>query len=122
MPGEEMTPEELEAVVREMEERALDERIVAALESRPDPEISIPADFAARVAEKVPAKRVIPVSTTHYGQKAMWGTLVLLFVGLVVTAANGFGRSTVGSVIEWLLCAQFLALVVWLGVRRWSVD
>jgi len=50
MHGEEMSPEEVEALAREMEERALDERIVAALEGTPDVSYSIPADFAERVA------------------------------------------------------------------------
>ncbi|WP_260705332.1 1-phosphofructokinase family hexose kinase [Edaphobacter flagellatus] len=121
MPGEEITPEELEALAREMEERALDERIVVALESAPD--LSISADFAARVAEKVPVKRVPTVAATHYGLKVMWAALAALLVVLaVLAAAHGSERSVVGEVIEWVLVAQFLSLAIWLGLHRRSVD
>jgi hypothetical protein len=118
MSGEEMTPEEFEAFAREMEERTLDARIVAELERVPDASVVIPADFAARVAAKVPAKPEVAVAPTYYGRKVMWCCFAVLLVVLAVLAARGMGRSAYGTAIEWILCAQFLAIAVWLATRR----
>ena len=120
MRGEEMSPGELEALTREMEERAFDERIVAELERAPDLSSEIPVDFAERVATNVRGRRpVAVVARTHYGRSVMWACLALLLVALVVGAARGAGSSTVMAAVEWTLFAQFLAIAVWLGVRRW---
>jgi hypothetical protein len=121
MPGEELNPNSVDDLAREME-RALDERVVSSLESLPDLSASIPADFAARVAAKVPARQPVPVLTTHYGRTVMWCCLAVLFVALVVVAAKGLGHSAIGTAVELTLYAQFLAIVVWLGVRRWRAN
>jgi hypothetical protein len=128
MPGEEMTPEELEALAREMEDRAFDARIIAELERVPDLSSAVPVDFAARVAAQVPARRAVmvppsaPDHETHYGRTAMWVCVAVLFAVLIGAAAKGLGHSTIGTVIEWTLYAQFLGIVIWLGRRRWSVS
>jgi hypothetical protein len=122
MLGEEMNPEEIESLAREMEERALDERVVAELERAPDLSDSIPTDFAMRVAAKVPASRPVTVAETHYGWTVMWCSLAVLFVVLVVAAVRGLERSAIGTAIEWTLCAQFLAIAIWLAMRRWSAN
>jgi hypothetical protein len=128
MPGEEMTPEELEALAREMEDRAFDARVIAELERAPDVSGLIPADFAARVAAKVPARRAVlgvpsvSIRQTHYGWKAMWVCLAVLCVALIVLAAKGLGHTAIGTAVEWTLYAQFLAIVIWLGARRWSAN
>ena len=122
MHGEEMSAGEVEALAREMEERALDERIVAALEGTPDVSYSIPADFAERVAARVPARRPVMVRETHYGWTIMWCSLIVLFVVLVIVAVQGAGRSAIGTAVEWSLCAQFLGIAIWLAMRRWSAN
>ena len=123
MRGEEMSPEEMKALAREMEERAFEEHIVAALEQAPDLSGSIPADFAARVAAAVPARRpVVAVRVTQYGRKAMWCSLAVLLVMLVVVALHGAERSTIGTVVEWTLYAQFLAIAIWLAMRQWRAN
>jgi hypothetical protein len=122
MRGEEMSPEEMEALAREMEERALDKRIVAALERAPDLSGSIPADFAERVAAKAPARRPVVVRATQYGRKVMWCSLAVLFVVLVVLALRGAERSTIETTVEWTLYAQFVAIATWLAVRRWRAN
>jgi hypothetical protein len=99
-------------------ERELDVRIVEQLERQPDLSTSIPADFAARVAAKVPAGRPVSVRTTHYGRTLMMLGLVVLFVGLLVLAVRGSAGSTIGMTLEWTLCIQFLAFAIWIGVRR----
>ncbi|HEY2038022.1 MAG TPA: hypothetical protein VGG95_00020 [Edaphobacter sp.] len=99
-------------------ERELDDRIVEQLERLPDVSAAIPADFAARVAAKVPARRPVSIRTTHYGRTLMMLSLVVLFVALVVLAVRGSGGSTIGVALEWTLCIQFLAFAVWMGVQH----
>jgi cytochrome oxidase assembly protein ShyY1 len=122
MRGEEMSAEDMEALAREIGERALDERIVAALEQAPDMSGSIRADFAERVAARVPARRPIAVRETHYGGTMMWCSLAVLFVVLVIVAVQGAGRSVIGTAVEWSLCAQFLGIAIWLAMGRWRAN
>jgi len=115
MSGDEMR---LEASAREA--RELDDRIQRELERAPEISEMIPADFAARVAAKVPGRREIPeIRSTNYGRMFTWVGLVVLLAALVVLAAQGFVRSVLGLAIEWTLFVQFLAIAVWLGARRW---
>jgi hypothetical protein len=96
----------------------LDQRIVRALETVPGP--VVPADFAARVASQLPASRPVSLTPTHYGYTAtLIGTLVTLGA-LLVLAAHTTGRAAFG-LPESLLFAQFIALAVWLSVRRHSL-
>ncbi len=103
---------------RMLEEKLLDECVVRALESAPDVTEIIPADFAARVAMRVPARRPVTVTPTHYGRKAMIFCGVLLLVLLVAMSAKGAERSTFSWVLEWCLYAQFVAVAIWFGTRR----
>ncbi|HTH52615.1 MAG TPA: hypothetical protein VL495_01610 [Edaphobacter sp.] len=98
--------------------RELDARIVEELERLPDLSAAIPADFAARVAAKVPARRSVAVRTTHYGRTLMMLSLVVLFVALVALAMRGAAGSAIGTALEWTLCIQFLAFAVWMGVQH----
>lgn len=114
MHGEPMSEE------RMLQEKLLDERVVRVLERTPDVSEVIPADFAARVAKRVPARRPVAVTPTYYGRKAMIFCGVALFVVLVALATRGVERSTIGLVLEWSLFAQFVTLAIWLGTRRWG--
>jgi hypothetical protein len=105
----------------EMDVRALDERVVRALERVPDAAVSIPADFAARVAAKVPASRPVSLTPRHNGRTVMVVSVVGLLVMLLGLAHVGAERSVYGRAVEWLLYAQFLALAVWLGTRSWGL-
>lgn len=108
---------------REPEMEVLDRQIQQALEHVPDLSAVIAADFAARVAAKVPAKPVAPaITVTHYGSRLMWAALVVLSILLIVLARPTFVHSTAGIAIEWTLCVQFLAIVIWLGTRRWKIN
>jgi hypothetical protein len=119
MSGDEMSPEWIsEDRTREMEQRALDARIVRELERVPALSLSIPADFAARVAAKVPERKAEVVPVTHYGRTLIGVSLVVLLVALVVLAARGFVSSPIGLVVQWSLCTQFLVLAVWMGTQR----
>jgi hypothetical protein len=108
-----------EQELRELEERALDRRVVAALEGVPDLSASIPADFAARVAAKVPAKRPAVVRSTNYGMRAMWAGLAVLLVAIVLFSSRATGQSAMMLLVEGLLLVQFVAIVAWLSVRTW---
>lgn len=112
---ERLTEEEL----RELEERALDRRIVATLEGVPDLSASIPADFAARVAARVPAKRPVVVRSTNYGRRAMWLGLAVLLAVMVLFSSRAVKQSEVIVTVEGLLVVQFAAIVAWLSIRRW---
>jgi hypothetical protein len=119
MRGEEMKEKSVE-LAQEMEERALDMRVISSLEARPDLSDSIPADFAARVAAHVPARRatVAAAVPSHVGRVVMWVCLVVLLVALLFVG-RGSKESVVSTALDWILFAQFLGLAVWLGVRQW---
>jgi hypothetical protein len=93
----------------------LDQRIVRALETAPEPDI--PADFAAGVAGKLPARRPASLTPTHYGQSATLAGMLVTLATLLILALKPTGHATFG-LLESLLSAQFIALAVWLSVWR----
>ncbi len=104
-----------------MDARMLDACIVRALERSPDPSAFIPENFAARMAGRIPVRRAISLRPTHYGRNAMFLSMVALLVVLVVVALGGRDNSALGIVLDWCLCAQLIALAMWLSVRRWGL-
>jgi len=99
---------------------ALEERMVRALERVP--EVTIPADFAARVAGRLPVRRAIAVTPARYGLLAMRICMALLVLALVVVAMHSGARSVFGIVLEWVLCAELVALAMWMsGARNFFV-
>lgn len=102
---------------REMEERALEAKIVRELERVLEISTIVPEDFAVHVAAKVPARRIGTGTPTHYGRAIMRGSLVVLLIAMLVLAGWGFGGSKIGRMVEWTLCVQFLAIAVWMGSR-----
>ncbi len=105
----------------QMDMRALDERIVRALEMCPDSVSFIPDDFAVRMAAQIPARRAVSLTQTHYGRNVMLISMAVLLVVLLFLARGGPDHSALGIVLEWCLCAQLIALAVWLSVRRWEL-
>jgi hypothetical protein len=94
----------------------MEQRLIRALETRPA--VQIPADFAARVASQLPERRPIALTPTHYGHKAMMICMVVLGIALLATfALHGITVPPAVQVTGWILYAQFLALVVWFGMR-----
>ena len=96
----------------------LDRRVLRALEG--EPSIEIPADFAARVARKLPARRPVSLTPTHYGQNAVFLGMILTLVVLIALTLHN-GRHATFGLAESLLRTQFIMLTVWLSVRRHSV-
>lgn len=96
----------------------LDRRILRALETAPN--IEIPVDFAARVAGKLPARRPVSLTPTHYGQSAVFLGMVLTLVVLIALTVHN-GRHATFGLTESLILAQFILLTVWLSIRRYSV-
>jgi hypothetical protein len=90
---------------------ALEMRVVRALETRP--EVSLPTDFAVRVASRVPARREVAVPPARYGMIAVQVAMAVLVVALVVLGVRSTGHGTVGMAVEWILCGQLVALALW---------
>jgi len=107
--GDEMTAEERALV-------EMDARLVRALEARPA--VEIPAGFAARVAGQLPERRSVSLTPTYYGRNVMVACMVVLGVALLGLALDRTGGTTLGVALEWFVCAQFVALAMWLGVWR----
>jgi hypothetical protein len=103
---------EIDAIAR------LDERIVRALEKAPAPRI--PVDFAARVVNALPAKRPVSLTPTYFGHYAMLISMVVLLGALLFLSPHTSGGSVLGLTLQWMLCAQFIGLAVWLSVRRYN--
>jgi hypothetical protein len=97
---------------------SLDARIILALESAPRPEI--PAGFAARVARQLPARPMVVLAPGRYGPRAALACLLVLMVLMLALAHKATGSSLYWSSLEWIFCAQFAALAVWLVVRGYS--
>jgi len=97
-------------------EQELDQRIVRAIDTAP--EIRIPADFAARVAARLPARRPVSLTPTRYGWRATLIGLMVTLVALVFLATRGHAAF---GLLESLLFAQFIALAVWFAVWRHSL-
>jgi ABC-type transport system involved in cytochrome c biogenesis permease subunit len=96
----------------------LDLRVLRALEATPG--IEIPADFAARVARQLPARRPVSLTPTHYGRNAVFLGMILTLVVLIALSLSD-GRHATFGLAESLLLTQFIVLTVWLSVRRYSV-
>jgi hypothetical protein len=94
---------------------SLDARILFALKTAPRPQI--PAGFAARVARQLPPRPAVVLTPERYGRLAAAGCLVVLLALMLVFAHRATGTSLYWSAIEWIFCAQFVLLAVWLGVR-----
>lgn len=123
MHGESMNPDEAinpeEALLE-----AMDAKIVQALEQQP--EVAIPAGFAARVASQVPAarpasRRAVLLPPTHYAKWTMAASLIVLAVILAALLANHFGHTPIGMTMEWIIFSEFLTLAAWLGLRRVNI-
>jgi hypothetical protein len=96
----------------------LDRRIVRVLETAP--ELEVPADFAARVASQLPARRPVSLTPTHYGKNAMLVGLAVTLAALVALSLHSTGHAAFG-LLESLLLAQFIALAVWFTVWRYGL-
>jgi hypothetical protein len=96
----------------------LDQRIIHALETVP--ELQIPADFAARVAARLPARRPVSLTQTHYGYTAMLLGVLATFAAMLALALHTARHATFG-LPESLLLTQFIVFAIWLSVRRPSL-
>jgi hypothetical protein len=96
----------------------LDKRIVRVLETVPSPRI--PADFAALVASRLPVRRPVSLTATHYGQSAMLLGIVATLTVLVVLALHTTGHASFG-LLELFLLAEFIGLTVWFSVSRYGL-
>ena len=96
------------------------QRITAALETAP--EVQVPADFAARVAARVPQvkrRRLVVPSLTpaRYGRFATLVAMLVLLAAVLVFAPHTRG-SILWTVLEAVLVMELGALVLWFGWLR----
>ena len=96
--------------------QSLDARILRALETAP--RVEVPSDFAARVARQLPPRPAAVLSPARYGYRAAGACLVVLLVLMFAFAHRATGTSLYWTSIEWIFCAQFVFLAVWLAVRN----
>jgi hypothetical protein len=94
-------------------EELMDARLTRALERKPA--VDVPADFAVRVAQQVPLRGAVRLPTARYGPTAMRVGMAVLVVVLVAVATRSSGQTVLGVMLEWILCAELVALAVWLG-------
>jgi hypothetical protein len=95
---------------------ALDARILRVLETAP--RLEIPADFAARVARRLPPLPAPILSPARYGYRAGVVCLIVLLALILAFARRGTGTSVFWLSLESLFCAQFALVAVWLAVRN----
>ena len=101
------------------ESKLLDARITLALETPPRPEI--PPGFAARVAAQMPPLTPVTLTPRGYGRNAALISLAVL-LALIFVFAHRAGASPLWTSMEWVFCAQFALVAVWLAVRQGSSD
>jgi hypothetical protein len=111
---DEWMSDELEA--KAAMEAALDARLVRALEARP--EVVIREDFAARGASQVAPRKAVALTPRHYGRNMIFVCVVVLAIAMVGISAAGVYGTPLMKIVDWVLCAQFIGLVAWLGVRQ----
>jgi hypothetical protein len=96
----------------------LERRILLALETAPQPEI--PADFATRVARRLPPRPVVVLTPKRNGQRAAVACLIVLLGLMLAFAHRATGASLYWFSLESIFCAQFALLAVWLVARRYT--
>jgi hypothetical protein len=114
-----INPEDHTRIARDTADRALDARIVRALEEFP--RVQIPTDFAARVASRIPAHtarlRSARIQSRRFGYTIAAACLIVLAVAMLAVAPRA-SHNTFWIVMECTLCAQFCLLAAWLGMPR----
>jgi hypothetical protein len=104
---------------RELADRAMDMRIVRALEQAP--QVRISEDFAARVVARVPANTVrLRAARVHVGRVGFSVAAVCLIV--LAIAMFAFAPRTTHNTfyiaLEWTLAGQFCLIAAWLARPR----
>ena len=110
-----MTPE------RDLQ-RVEEDRITHVLEEAPA--VTVPADFAARVMQRlpepkvvrVPARRGLFVRRTHYGRNAMLAGAAVLCCLLVVAAIASNHGGVAWQATEWVALTQLAGIALWCGL------
>ncbi|MGH9587216.1 MAG: hypothetical protein ACRD3F_09715 [Acidobacteriaceae bacterium] len=91
----------------------LDATVVLALEGKP--EIQVPADFAARVSQRLPAKRAAT-------RRAGWGLMTAILLVATGLAAMAFAKPVavntwIGIAFMALVVSEIAGIALWLGGR-----
>jgi hypothetical protein len=105
--------------MREDETLRLEARITAALEQAP--RVVAPEDFAARVAARVPVRSTLSAPAlqgARFGWAAAVVSLVVLLAAMLWLAPRATPHAVYWIALEWLMCAQFCAVAIWVGGWR----
>lgn len=92
----------------------IDGKLVRALETAPA--VTVPEDFARRVASSLPSLRPMPSAGPRVADRVAWAVLAVLLVAIVALAPSASGRGTV----RWLelgFGVEFATLLAWLCLR-----
>jgi hypothetical protein len=102
-----------------LDAQLIEKRITLALETAPRPEI--PQDFATRVAAQMPPLTPVSLTPRGYGRNAAMICMGVL-LALILVIAHRAGASPLWTWMEWIFCAQFALVAVWLAVRHTHPD
>ena len=102
--------------MKSSDRQSLEARITLALQTTP--EISIPSDFAARVASQLPPLATASIRPRRYGRGVAMVCMGLLLALILVVARYATGTSLLWNSIEWIFCIQFALVAVWLTIRQ----
>ena len=98
----------------------LDRQLTAALEALP--EVSVGDDFVARLMLRLPPRKVwthsLPARASIGRRVALLAAAVLLLAMLGFAAPNHDSTQMSRTVAEGIVIAEFVALTVWLSLRR----
>ncbi len=97
------------------ESKLFDAKITLALET--SPRLEIPPDFAAKVATQMPPLTPVTLTPRGYGRNAAMICMCVL-LALIFVFAHRAGASPLWTSMEWIFCAQFALVAVWLAVRK----
>jgi hypothetical protein len=95
------------------ESQLLEARITLALETAPRSDV--PPDFATKVAKQVPPLKPVTLTPRGYGRHAAIGCMAVL-LALIFICAYRVDTSLLWTSMEWIFCAQFALVAVWLAV------
>ena len=92
-------------------DEAFERRLEQALATAPP--LKIPADFAARVASRVPASTPVALPRTAYARNSIILSALVLLIALLVVAPKAVHGLSFATGLEWLLCGQLSLLAIY---------
>jgi hypothetical protein len=95
----------------------IDGRLMRALERRPA--VTVPEDFALRVAARLPASAAAlgpTIHATYVGRRVAWAAAALLLLATIALAPSAM-HSNAKRWLEFAFEVEFVALAAWMALR-----